>query len=159
MKPTVIENFLVKEDFQILKENVFSKYFPWYFNHRSVLEIDSQYQFTHIFYNEDVKNNFFSLVQKAVDKLDPISLLRVKANLNPQTNKIVETGEHQDMYDDRFTSAVLFLNNCNGYCRIGDTKFFSEENKLIMFNSNTKHTGSTCTDVSRRVLINFVFLK
>ena len=99
------------------------------------------------------------MVEKAVNKLDPLCLIRVKANLNPQTDKIVETGEHEDMNDDRFTSAVLFLNNCDGYCRVGETKFFSEENKLIMFNSNTTHTGSTCTDVPRRVLINFVFLK
>lgn len=159
MSTTVIKNFLDEEDFKILKENVFSKYFPWYFNDHSVQGLNSQYQFIHILYNEDVKNNYFPLVQKAINKFDPLCLIRVKANLNPQTNKIVETGEHQDMYDDRFTSAVLFLNNCDGYCRIGDTKFFSEENKLVMFNSNTTHTGSTCTDVSRRVLINFIFLK
>ena len=34
-------------------------------------------------------------------------------------------------------------------------KIISEENKLIEFNSALEHTGSSCTDKSRRVVINF----
>ena len=81
-----------------------------------------------------------------------------EANLNTQTSKIIETGEHTDE-DKRFTSAVFFLNSCNGYCKIDNKKIKSEDNKMVIFNSNKKHTGSTCTDVDRRMLINFVYIK
>jgi|SRR5210317_1294514 len=157
MKPTVIENFLVKEDFQILKTNILSANFPWYFNKDSVQEFDSQYQFVHIFYNNFTPNAYFPLVLKVIDRLNPSSIVRIKSNLNTQSEKIIETGEHVDTYEPYFKSAVLFINNCNGYCRIGNDKIYSKENTLVMFDSNTKHTGSTCTDKERRVVINFIF--
>ena len=34
-------------------------------------------------------------------------------------------------------------------------KITSEENKLIKFNSQLEHTGTSCTDENRRVVINF----
>jgi|TARA_R110000744_G_scaffold66608_1_gene136191 hypothetical protein len=157
MNPSIVEDFLSKKDFSILKENLLSADFPWCFNQGSVQEFDSQYQFVHIFYNNFTPNNYFPLIGKVFEKLNPTSIVRVKANLNTKTDKIVETGEHVDMYGDGFKSAVLFINNCNGYCRVGNEKIYSKENKLVMFNSNTKHTGSTCTDKSRRIVINFIF--
>ena len=63
----------------------------------------------------------------------------------------------QSTDDDGFKSAILFINDCNGYCRIGNEKIYSKENKLVLFDSKTKHTGSTCTDKSRRIVINFIF--
>tara|TARA_R110000803_G_scaffold182533_1_gene244898 strand:+ start:764 stop:1243 length:480 start_codon:yes stop_codon:yes gene_type:complete len=157
MSPIVVEDFLAKEDFNILKENLLSADFPWYFNQDSVKEFDSQYQFVHIFYKNFTPNNYFPLVSKVFEKLNPTSIVRVKSNLNTKTDKIVETGEHVDMYDDGFKSAVLFINDSNGYCRIGKQKIYSKENKLVLFDSRTKHTGSTCTDKSRRIVINFIF--
>jgi|TARA_A100000172_G_scaffold72536_2_gene53691 hypothetical protein len=157
MSVTVFEDFLEKKDFNILKENLLSVYFPWYFNEDSVQEFDSQYQFVNIFYNNFTPNNYFPLVGKVIEKLNPTSIVRIKSNLNTKTEKIVETGEHVDMHADGFKSAVLFINDCNGYCKVGDKKIYSKENKLVMFNSNIKHTGSTCTDKSRRIVINFIF--
>ena len=91
-------------------------------------------------------------------KLNAFKIYRIKANLNPSTPNIIETGEHTDLDDDRFLSAILFINKCNGYCRINKTKIKSEDNKLLIFKSNQKHTGSTCTDADRRVLINLIYL-
>ena len=34
-------------------------------------------------------------------------------------------------------------------------KIKSEENKYVEFDSSLKHTGTTCTDQKRRVVINF----
>ena len=79
---------------------------------------------------------------------------RVKANLVTKTNEIVEHGYHTDY--DTGTTGVLYMNNCNGYTKFKNgEKVLSEENKYVEFNSNLEHTGSSCTDEKRRVVINF----
>ena len=40
----------------------------------------------------------------------------------------------------------------------GNEKVYSKENSIVIFKSNELHTGSTCTDASRRVLINLVYV-
>ena len=53
-------------------------------------------------------------------------------------------------------TGVLYMNNCNGYTKFKNgEKVLSEENKYVEFNSNLEHTGSSCTDEKRRVVINF----
>jgi hypothetical protein len=158
MKPVIVENYLTDVDFKLLKEMILSADFPWYFNNESIQEKPSHFQFTHTFYKDDMKNNYYPLVEKIVAKLNPHCLLRIKANLNTQTDQIIETGEHVDTHDKRFTSAVFFINNNDGYCRVGDQKIYSKENTIIIFNSNTIHSGTTCTNNSIRVLINFVYI-
>ena len=79
-------------------------------------------QFIHVFYADNIARSFYNLINPLVVKLKPKSLQRIKANLNVKTNTIIETGEHTDMADDRFTSAVLFVNDNNGYLRAGDKK-------------------------------------
>ena len=84
--------------------------------------------------------------------------MRIKANLNEQTDEIIETGYHTDYEDSRLKSAVYFLNTCDGYCKVMNKKIYSVENKIVIFNSNVLHTGSTTTNEKRRILINFIYI-
>ena len=160
----IIKNYLPKESYIKIKETLMSDNFPWFFNENVLSEEDQKdqksiYQFTHTFYKNNTPwSKYYEILDPILNILNPLTILRIKSNLNTQTEKIEETGLHIDHEDDRFKSAVFFLNTCDGYCKIIDEKVLSEDNKMVLFNSNIKHTGSTTTNQKRRVLINFIYL-
>ena len=48
------------------------------------------------------------------------------------------------------------MNTCNGWTEFEKGgKVKSVENRIVIFDSNLKHQGVTCTNEQRRVLINF----
>ena len=155
----VINNFLDFKKFNDIKNIMFSQDFPWTYNEYCVdppaPRVD---QFTHVFFWNNVARKTYDLVLPIVDKLNPKSIGKIKANLNLKTQKILETGMHTDTNDERFTSAVFFLNDNDGYCKVGDKKILSKENSIVIFKSNILHTGTTCTNKNRRILINFVYI-
>jgi len=154
----IINNFLPQEIYQNIKDNILSDHFPWFFNENVLSDRKSTYQFTHTFYvDQNAHSSFCELLKPIMDILKPQNIVRVKANLNPQTEKIIETGLHTDSSNDKLKSAVFFLNTCDGYCKINNKKFFSQDNTMLIFNSNIDHTGSTTTNKKRRVLINIIY--
>ena len=71
-----------------------------------------------------------------------------------RTETLKEYAYHIDQPKGK--TGIFYINNCNGYTKFKNgKKILSEENKYIEFNSKTKHTGSSCTDEKRRVVINF----
>ena len=53
-------------------------------------------------------------------------------------------------------TAIYYVNTNNGYTRFkNENKIPSEQNKLIIFNTETEHSGTTCTDEPCRIVINF----
>tara|TARA_R110002012_G_scaffold33002_3_gene96972 strand:- start:98 stop:589 length:492 start_codon:yes stop_codon:yes gene_type:complete len=158
----IIENFLDDQEFKDIHHNLLNIDLPWYFNERCLTAdspIENQhYQFTHLFFTEHKTRQFYQLVEPLVNKINPSSIHRIKANCNPKTEKIIETGMHEDTFDNRYTSSVFFINDNDGYCKIGNEKIYSKANRLVTFNSTTRHTGTTCTNTIRRVLINLVYI-
>ena len=64
-------------------------------------------------------------------------------------------GYHIDGYDCSHTS-ILYMNTNNGWTHIkGYDRVKSVSNRMVIFDSNLKHTGVTCTNEKRRVMINF----
>jgi len=154
----IIKNFLEKKDYKNIKETIFSDGFPWYFYEESVTNIPVP-QFVHMmFWQQKLFSNNYSLLVPILNKLNPLALYKIKVNLNYKTETVIETGEHIDLDNKNFLSAVFFLNNCDGYCRIKDKKVYSEDNKIVIFNSNEKHTGTTTSNSSRRIVINIIYL-
>ena len=115
-----IDNFLNKKDFKDIYSLLTSEFFPWYFNNykgnskEKVLE----YQFTHIFFDKEVKSNLFQYLSPLIKKLKPKNILRIKANLNPATQKLIEFTEHKDIDEANYQSAIFYINNNNGYTKI-----------------------------------------
>jgi len=154
----IYKNFLPKDIFKKLKNTMMGEYFPWYFNdYVSNFQKENNFQFTFRFINDgdyvcwgEWKNIIIPVLQKINHK----KINRVKANLLVRTNKIIEHGFHTDQ--DNGTTGILYLDNSNGYTKFENgKKIKSEENKYVEFNSTLKHTGSSCTDEKRRVVINF----
>ena len=169
----IIDNFLPQEDFLLLKESFYSYYFPWYAgpvlsgneetkNSKPVKKIYN-FHFSHAFYlNSEVNSSYYSNIRPLVDKINPLAIVRIKANLETRTESIVENGYHTD-FDEEYencTTAVYYVNTNNGYTKFNDgSTIKSVENRLVTFDSKILHTGSTCTDESSRIVVNLNYIK
>jgi hypothetical protein len=151
----IIKNVLNEEDFNNLYNLISGEQFPWFMG--TVISYKKQIHFAHFFLNDDyVKSPFFNFVLPILKKLNAKGLKRIKANIYPKTNKIIEHGFHTD-YDDHknLKTAIFYCNSNNGYTKFkNEVKIKSINNTLISFDSNEKHTGSTCTDEEYRIIIN-----
>ena len=159
----IIDNFLPEDIFYPLKNLMTSSKFPWFFNN-SVVEEDSSpdnYQFTHTFFNSSLNviyTPYHSLLSPIIDKSKVKKLERVKANLNPRTSTNIKGGFHIDM--ENITTSIFYLNTNNGWTEIqGGDKIECVENRVVTFNSNIMHSGYTCTDQKRKMVINFNYGK
>jgi hypothetical protein len=162
----VIDNFLEINDFYRIKDALMGPYFEWYFNDSVVDDYEekkiNQYQFIHNFYREHrPTSNYFEVLKPIISKIKPVALLKIKANLNPRTENNIEHGYHVD-YENSLSNqrtGVFYLNTNNGYTLFEDgTKVESVENRFVSFKTSMNHTGSTCTNENRRVLINFNYI-
>ena len=169
MKIEVIDDFLPKEVHRKMTEAIMTPggKLPLYIS--SVVADEDwnpeynkkyNYQFMHVFFQHFTMNQeTFGIVYPLIEKIKPFTLQRVKANLNPWTTEIIEHGMHIDSESPLAKSAVYYLNTNNGYTIFEDgTRVESVANRLVTFDSNTNHTGTTCTDKIFRGVINVVYV-
>lgn len=163
----VFDNFLDKNSFKLIKNIMHSNEFPYYINNvlpdkEYNIDIKNNLQFTHSFiHNGTISSNFISVINPIIDKIGNDGFIRVKANINPKTDYIIEHGYHYDIdiKEKNVYSAVYYLNTNNGYTKFKNNEIVnSVENRIVFFN-NQSHTGSTCTDERFRSVINFVYLE
>jgi len=157
----IVNNCLNKEEFIDLKKLMMSNLFPWFIRWGVSYDTDNNYQFTHNFYhNHGESSHYFNLLKPILNILNPISIIRIKANLLVKENKIIKHGFHVDTYSKNAKTAIFYVNNNNGFTEFEDGIISkSEENKLIIFDSVKKHTGTTCTDDFFRIVINFNYFE
>ena len=81
-------------------------------------------------------------------------------NCNVRTENIIRHGFHVDVptdYDSK--TAILYLNTNNGYTEFENgQRVESVANRLVVFDSALKHTGTTCTDQKRRIVLNLNYI-
>jgi hypothetical protein len=153
----VIDNYLNEGDHLILKTIMEANEFPWFFVNKKVSTDEGLFksQFEHLFYiNNNINSNFFNYVKPLLDKLKPKALIRIKANLNPPSEKIVESAYHKDQ-EFKCKVAIYYVNDNDGYTLIGKEKILSKKNRIVLFNSDVKHFGTNSTNCNNRMLINF----
>jgi hypothetical protein len=166
-KIIVIDNFLEEEDCKKIKDVFYNKNFPWYFNNyksysKDYIEEDknllcdelSDFQFTHTFFNDFERKSGWD-ISPIVNKLNPSALIRIKANLTTKTETQKVYGFHCDV-DDKCFTAIYYLNTNNGKTIFEDgSEINSSKNRVVIFDSQIRHTGTSCTDKNTRMLINF----
>jgi len=155
----ITDNFLPQKDFKQIKDIMESKIFPWYFNpfitDTSEISNLDLYQFTHIIFNgrEGPSSEGYQLIKPIIEKLNVKAICRIKANLLVKTEKIIEHAFHTDFFNNR--TAIYYVNTNNGYTKFSNgKKIESIANRLVEFDSNMSHTGSTSTDNKCRIVIN-----
>ena len=165
----VIDNFLPSEAFQYVQSQLLSPAWPWYFqNHVDYAEESEnleKFQFCYQLYrNHTWQGAGESIVTPFLHRLKAVALVRVKANLQVRTETRKQNNFHVDLldpdlkpYEDMLT-AIYYVNSNDGVTVFKDsTEVESVANRMVVFPSKTKHTGTTCTNAKRRVVINFNF--
>lgn len=175
---SVIDNFLTEEEFSSMKNDILSKKFPWYLNPTKVKNPDRwrnlpnlkwhksnykkvdkyNYQLFHMFVKDNEnKSQFINTLNPIFDKLKVKEKIRIKANLTPRTDNLIEYDFHVDTKKGCYT-AVFYMNKNNGYTLFSNgEKIYSNPNKILIFNSNELHAGSSCTNSQARIVININF--
>ena len=167
----IIDNFLDHEEFQVLKSEIMSPVFDWNYVPMtdSMKEQSNKFsgQFVHLAYSNCIPlTTFFNKLLSTLNRLDVISLNRVKLNLQPRTEKIIKGIFHTDLDGEMneetlktWTTSIYYINSNSGYTEFEDgKKVESVENRMVKFQSNLRHRGTTCTDEQTRVVINFNYL-
>ena len=163
----VIDNFLSDYDFISLSHIVMGKYFPWYYNDETLdpkhykHHNPNDYQFTHRIFDlidGGILSDYYSSCDIIQQKLGVRKLDRIKMNLLSQTFFHRKGGMHTDLWG--LTSirktAIFYVNTNNGWTEFKKGgKVKSIANRIVIFDSNLEHTGVTCTNEKRRVIVNF----
>ena len=149
------QNFSTKSIQGEISAGEFNWKFNWKFNDGVNLPGDGYHQFTHLFYAQfEPRSPHFSDIFPIINEIEPIALVRIKANLNMKTPEIVQHEFHTDV-DDCIT-AIYYVNTNNGKTIFeSGVEVDSVANRMLIFNSNERHAGTTCTDTLRRCVINF----
>ena len=159
----LIDNFLPKENFLVIKEMLLGNYFPWYY-YPNIVDLKEKspgplFYMMHLFYNYDPvegsMSGYFDIIKNNLLKfIDVKALMRVKANLNPNQNIKRINHPHAD-YPFTHKGAIFSVNTCNGGTLLKDgTKIDSVENRILFFDPSLEHDVELCTDQKVRVNIN-----
>jgi len=158
----VIDNFLPKEDFKILQET--EKIVPFYFQkiinefHSAEFEKDTTFCMVHMLYNWEnncpsyttLYNNYKIILYE----LEVKSLVRMKINLYPRTDKIENHKLHYD-YPYEHKGCIFSLNTCNGATILEDgTEIKSVANRALLFDPSKEHSSTSCTNAKARLNVN-----
>ena len=136
--------------------------FPWYISEK-VVDDSANYwnsQYYHMLYSNHThhKSNYYSLIDSIIKKLDPAVILRAKVNSTAYQQNIIEFPFH---VDTKFKSktCVYYVNDNNGYTYFEDrSKVYSKARRLLRFDSNLKHSGTTHSDAKYRFVININYI-
>jgi len=165
MNYKIIDNFLPKDQFKYLEEQMLGDSVEWSYNSYitysdGTLNSDLyNYQFTHTFFwKGQSRSKWIGTIDPILQKLNPSAIVRIKANLQPKTEQIITHEYHLDHNHFDGKIAIFYINTNDGYTIFEDgTKIDSVANRLVIFDGNILHTGTSCTDQKVRCVINFMF--
>ena len=113
----------------------------------------------HVIYDYNIPtSSHYDILLPLLEKLGTRCLMRLKVNLYPNTEKVIEHPYHTDNYFSH-TGAILSLNTCDGYTKMADgTKIDSVANRILLFDASEKHAATNTTNAFARFNINMNFL-
>ena len=162
MNYEIIDNFLSEKSYKKIEETISNNYFPWFLQNKiNNFQKDNvfNYYFSHTFFdNEKINSDAFNIWEELLSKIKFKNLIRVKANLYPRTETILEHEKHLDYTENGITS-LYYINTNNGFTNLNDEiKVSSVSNRFLKFSNNTLHNSSTCTNQKYRltVVINYI---
>ena len=155
----VIDNFLDKKEFLNIKNILESYNFPWYYekiiNHNHNMNDLDCYFMHNIFTQENGRSQFYNVIIPILNKLDIKSLIRIKCNIYPRTEKIKINKPHID-FDFEHKGAIFYINTNDGGTIIeGNKKIDSIENRILFFNPHILHSSTNTSNSKARININF----
>ena len=172
MDLNIIDNFLPENEFEMLVNNTIGRNDGKQVQFRVVSNVEnfgaaqeywSWYMIHMVYLNDAPQSEIYpNLYQIFVSKFKQIakfkSLIRIKLNAFPHTDKVREHKKHFD-YSYEHIGAVFSLNTCDGYTKFSDgTKVESIANRIVFFDASKHHQSTTTSNAKLRYNINFNFL-
>jgi hypothetical protein len=164
----IYDNFLHNDDYNKIQSEMLSTRFPWYYNktitHKdeSLVKEDylNNFLFWHMFYTNGHQNSDkFNLLTPLLNRINPFSIFRIKANLYPRTENIIQHNWHIDFERIKQKTAIYYINDNNGKTIFKDGLVVdSIKNRLIVFDTDLYHASTTCTDEQVRCNINLNYM-
>jgi hypothetical protein len=157
----VIDNFLDNDEYKKICDIFMADEFPWFFNNFKVDFDDNEFQFTHtLYWNKTIWSNSFQNLQNLIERINPISIIRIKLNLTTKTDIIKKYRLHPDEDDLRAMTMIYYLNTNNGYTYFEDGQIIeSVQNRAVFFPSHILHSGTSCSDQKIRVVLNMTYFE
>ena len=158
----VFDNFLEHELFKKISNKIINSKWSYSdliisFDKRICDELDNHQMYNMIYSDDEPKSDMFHLIRGIMmnGKFNFKSLIKIKANLSFRTTEKIIHGYHVDV-PYKCKTAIYYLNTNDGCTMFKDGREIgSVENRLVIFNSQLEHTGTTCTDQKIRSVINF----
>ena len=168
-KVSVQDNFLDKDYFLYLQDQVLSPLFPWTIStvHEQELSTDDFMMCHGVCKTENgflvVQSTIYNELERLFEKMGVFICIRAKINLTQQQQTPLEHPLHIDCLQapTEMLTSILYFNTNNGYTRFADgTITESKENRLVTFPNNMLHGGAVNTcDVPFRVAMNISWIK
>ena len=160
----VIDDYLDPDLFLSIRASIEAASFPWEAGMilkgpPSHIQPADNLQFIHGFYLRNARaryvSPYFEVIRPIMEKLNPAHLIKAKVNLTTKKDRHIEYGLHVDTKRVGATTAIFYLNTNNGYTLFEDgQKTFSLANRMVIFDAASRHTGASCTDADRRLVLN-----
>jgi len=169
MSRQIINNFLPRNEFLAIKESILNDQFPWVLHEKSYpnesgCEDRFNCQFVHVFYQSPTyTSQYLNIINPILKKIPHQLFIRAKANITTAAESLQIYGHHIDIPEQLASiskTAIFYLNTNNGYTLFesDNQKIDSVENRLVIFDSTERHSGTNCTDQKYRSVINFNFI-
>ena len=93
-------------------------------------------------------------------KINRGDAVKSKFNITFNHGVHVNSGFHTDNSYENCKTAIYYVNDNNGYTEFEEdgTKVISKANRLVVFPSNLRHSGVSCTDKRYRIVLNLNWL-
>ena len=159
----VVDNYLSKPDFDALAKIMMKWELPWFYqpgiNEYHVNSLDCYH--THLFFKnfkEDGSimgySKYANILEPILKKLNPRSLIRIKANLYTNTPEVMQHKHHTD-YNYKHKGAIFYVNTNNGFTILENKiKIKSIANRMLFFDAHKPHASTSTSDQKIRVNIN-----
>ncbi len=152
------KNFIDKKICKQINNTMLGFKFPWFYNKNQTGK-DSSFMFHCFFAENKINSTLYYLIEPLVKKLNPSKLVNIRANLC--LKRPMKSNWHSDFDNLKSTpkskTAIYYVNTNNGYTIFKNKKIKSEQNKMIIFNGDTKHKVKYQTDRDTRIVINFLY--
>ena len=126
-----------------------------------ILNSINNWYMSHMLYYSGYQSQVLQYFGPLIDKINPLALYRVQANLTVQQEKRGRTLFHIDyMGKTSMTTSIFYMNTTNGPTILEDgTEIECRANRLVSYPHETYHAAVLCTDQPYRIVINFNYFK
>tara|TARA_R110002020_G_scaffold52204_2_gene147006 strand:- start:554 stop:1033 length:480 start_codon:yes stop_codon:yes gene_type:complete len=154
-------NFLPVKEFNDLKKLVFSNEFGWFYRQHQVEEYKDQPYLCHSVISHGIVNSPFyeSHFKCLLRELNANICSEIRVNLMVRDIERYKSAYHKDRpYECK--TAIFYINSNDGYTQFKKTnkKVLSEENKILIFNSQEQHRAVSPINIFARCVVNINYV-